>query len=80
MAGMNRRHLLCGLRGGRRHARGRTTRARAQNKPEKLVYIGENQGGWKRALVEEVGPAFEKATGHQGGVHHSSRSMPGGRG
>jgi multiple sugar transport system substrate-binding protein len=35
----------------------------AQNKPEKLVYIGENQGGWKRTLVEEVGPAFEKATG-----------------
>src|SRR5260370_42653641 len=35
----------------------------AQNKPEKLVYIGENQGGWKRTLVEEVGPAYEKATG-----------------
>jgi ABC-type glycerol-3-phosphate transport system substrate-binding protein len=35
----------------------------AQNKPEKLVYIGENQGGWKRTLVEEVGPAFERATG-----------------
>ncbi len=35
----------------------------AQTKPEKLVYIGENQGGWKRALMEEVAPAFEKATG-----------------
>lgn len=36
---------------------------RAQSRPEKLVYIGENQGGWKRALMEEVAPAFEKATG-----------------
>ena len=36
---------------------------RAQNKPDKLVYIGDNQGGWKRTLIEEVAPAFEKATG-----------------
>lgn len=36
---------------------------RAQGKPEKLVYIGDNQGGWKRALVEEVAPAFERETG-----------------
>ena len=35
----------------------------AQSKPEKLVYIGDNQGGWKRTLTEEVGPAFEKETG-----------------
>src|SRR5260221_5720148 len=35
----------------------------AQTKPEKLVYIGENQGGWKRTLMEEVAPAFEKETG-----------------
>src|SRR6201987_3376416 len=35
----------------------------AQHKPDKLVYIGDNQGGWKRTLTEEVGPAFEKATG-----------------
>lgn len=35
----------------------------AQTKPEKLVYVGENQGGWKRVLMEEVAPAFEKATG-----------------
>ena len=35
----------------------------AQNKPDKLVYIGDNQGGWKRTLMEEVGPAFEKETG-----------------
>ncbi|TDH59215.1 extracellular solute-binding protein [Dankookia rubra] len=40
-----------------------TPRLRAQGKPEKLVYIGDNQGGWKRALVEEVAPAFEKETG-----------------
>src|SRR5215813_2088200 len=25
---------------------------RAQNKPEKLVYIGENQGCWNRTLVD----------------------------
>lgn len=36
---------------------------RAQTKPDKLVYVGENQGGWKKALMEEVAPAFEKATG-----------------
>lgn len=36
---------------------------RAQTKPDKLVYIGENQGGWKRVLMEEVAPAFEKETG-----------------
>src|SRR5262249_36756637 len=36
---------------------------RAQTKPEKLVYIGENQGGWKRVLMEEVAPAFERETG-----------------
>jgi len=35
----------------------------AQTKPEKLVYIGENQGGWKKTLMEEVAPAFEKETG-----------------
>jgi multiple sugar transport system substrate-binding protein len=37
--------------------------ARAQPRPEKLVYIGENQGGWKRVLMEEVAPAFERETG-----------------
>ena len=40
-----------------------TRPARAQNMPDKLVYIGDNQGGWKRTLTEEVAPAFEKATG-----------------
>ncbi|MBY0333122.1 MAG: extracellular solute-binding protein [Acetobacteraceae bacterium] len=36
---------------------------RAQGRPDKLVYIGENQGGWKRVLMEEVAPAFERETG-----------------
>src|SRR5215472_1040378 len=37
-------------------------RIKAQSKPEKLVYIGDN-GPWHWAMVEEVAPAFEKATG-----------------
>jgi multiple sugar transport system substrate-binding protein len=54
---INRRHLLA------------TTAAAAlplpalgQNKPEKLVYVGDN-GPWHFTMVEEVAPAFEKATG-----------------
>lgn len=35
---------------------------KAQSKPEKLVYVGDN-GPWHWAMVEEVAPAFEKATG-----------------
>ncbi len=35
---------------------------KAQSKPEKLVYVGDN-GPWHYAMVEEVAPAFEKATG-----------------
>src|SRR5258708_34466907 len=61
MAALTRRHLLLTAAGS-----AVTTVARpapAQNKPDKLVYIGDNQGGWKRALTEEVGPAFEKETG-----------------
>ncbi|MSO99658.1 MAG: extracellular solute-binding protein [Acetobacteraceae bacterium] len=63
MTALNRRRLLQGsaAAGGVLAASPRTTRA--QNKPDKLVYVGENQGGWKKTLVEEVGPAFEKATG-----------------
>ncbi len=38
------------------------TPALAQSKPEKLVYVGDN-GPWHYAMVEEVGPAFEKETG-----------------
>ena len=54
---INRRHLLA------------TTAAAAlpmpalgQVKPEKLVYVGDN-GPWHYTMVEEVAPAFEKATG-----------------
>ena len=36
--------------------------ALAQGKPEKLVYVGDN-GPWHWVMVEEVAPAFEKATG-----------------
>src|SRR5580698_1808028 len=36
--------------------------ARAQGKPEKLVFVGDN-GLWHWCLVEEVAPAFEKETG-----------------
>ncbi len=36
--------------------------ARAQAKPEKLVFVGDN-GPWHWCLVEEVAPHFEKATG-----------------
>ncbi len=35
---------------------------KAQSKPEKLVYVGDN-GPWHWVMVEEVAPAFEKATG-----------------
>jgi ABC-type glycerol-3-phosphate transport system substrate-binding protein len=36
--------------------------ARAQSKPEKLVFVGDN-GPWHWCLVEEVAPAFEKLHG-----------------
>jgi multiple sugar transport system substrate-binding protein len=36
--------------------------AKAQGKPDKLVFVGDN-GPWHWCLVEEVAPAFEKATG-----------------
>src|ERR1700747_3766571 len=58
---LNRRRLLMAATAG-----GIMPAARpmlAQSKPDKLVYIGDNQGGWKRTLTEEVGPAFEKETG-----------------
>ena len=61
MSTLNRRRLLMAAA-----ASGVAAAARpmlAQNKPEKLVYLGDNQGGWKRTLTEEVGPAFEKETG-----------------
>jgi multiple sugar transport system substrate-binding protein len=58
---LTRRHLLIAATAGGVMAA--TRPLRAQNKPDKLVYIGDNQGGWKRTLTEEVAPAFEKATG-----------------
>src|ERR1700755_942050 len=61
MAVLTRRNLLLTAAGSA--AATLTRPALAQNKPDKLVYIGDNQGGWKRALTEEVGPAFEKETG-----------------
>jgi multiple sugar transport system substrate-binding protein len=36
--------------------------ARAQSKPEKLVFVGDN-GPWHWCLTEEVAPAFQQATG-----------------
>jgi multiple sugar transport system substrate-binding protein len=63
MAGLNRRCLLQGSAAAGGVLMAAPRMARAQTKPDKLVYIGENQGGWKKTLVEEVGPAFEKATG-----------------
>ena len=36
--------------------------ALAQNKPDKLVYVGDN-GPWHYVMVEEVAPAFERETG-----------------
>jgi multiple sugar transport system substrate-binding protein len=62
MTGLSRRRLLqASAAAGGTLAFARTLRA--QTKPAKLVYIGENQGGWKRVLMEEVAPAFEKETG-----------------
>jgi multiple sugar transport system substrate-binding protein len=41
---------------------GATRAARAQAKPAKLVYVGDN-GPWHACLVNEVAPAFEQMTG-----------------
>jgi multiple sugar transport system substrate-binding protein len=59
--GLFRRQLLqASLAAGAVATAGRA--ARAQSKPDKLVYVGDN-GPWHKCLVEEVAPAFEKATG-----------------
>jgi multiple sugar transport system substrate-binding protein len=59
--GLFRRQLLrASLAAGAVATAGR--RAHAQSKPDKLVYVGDN-GPWHKCLVEEVAPAFEKATG-----------------
>jgi multiple sugar transport system substrate-binding protein len=57
MTGLNRRQLLAASA-----ASALPLPALAQGKPEKLVYVGDN-GPWHWAMVEEVAPAFEKATG-----------------
>jgi multiple sugar transport system substrate-binding protein len=53
---MKRRTLLAGT------AATLAMPALAQNKPDKLVYVGDN-GPWHWAMVEEVAPEFEKQTG-----------------
>jgi multiple sugar transport system substrate-binding protein len=53
---MKRRELLAGT------AAALAMPALAQNKPDKLIYVGDN-GPWHWTLVEEVAPAFEKETG-----------------
>jgi ABC-type glycerol-3-phosphate transport system substrate-binding protein len=63
MSGLNRRQLLQATAAAGGVLAAPRANLRAQSKPEKLVYIGENQGGWKRTLMEEVAPAFEKETG-----------------
>jgi len=55
---MRRRHLL--QAGAAAAALPRF--ALAQNKPDKLVFVGDN-GPWHWCLVEEVAPAFEKQHG-----------------
>ena len=54
---MKRRAFLAGAAAA---AAART--GRAQSKPEKLVYVGDN-GPWHQCLLHEVAPAFEKETG-----------------
>src|SRR5271165_210129 len=56
--GMRRRHLLQSSVA----AAALPKFALAQSKPDKLVFVGDN-GPWHWCLVEEVAPAFEKATG-----------------
>src|SRR5580698_11601612 len=60
MTGLNRRRLLQATiaAGGILAA----PQIKAQSKPEKLVYVGDN-GPWHWTMVEEVAPDFEKATG-----------------
>jgi multiple sugar transport system substrate-binding protein len=61
MEGLNRRKALIGAAGGAVALA--APKAWGQNKPEKLVLVCENSVAWKRTLIEEVAPAFEKATG-----------------
>ena len=61
MAGFSRRQWLRSSAAGLLAAS--TRRAWAQTKPEKLVLVCENSIAWKKALIQEVAPAFEKANG-----------------
>ncbi len=61
MAGFTRRQLLLGSTAGLLAAS--TRKAWAQTKPDKLVLVCENSIPWKRTLLYEVAPAFEKANG-----------------
>jgi ABC-type glycerol-3-phosphate transport system substrate-binding protein len=61
MAGFNRRQWLQGSAAC--VLASLTRRAWSQPKPEKLVLVCENSLAWKRALIQEVTPAFEKSTG-----------------
>ena len=54
---INRRHLLATTA-----AASLPLPALGQSKPEKLVYVGDN-GPWHYSMVEDLAPAFEKATG-----------------
>ena len=60
MATLNRRRLLAAslAAGGVLAA----PQIKAQSKPEKLVYVGDN-GPWHWTMVEEVAPEFQKQTG-----------------
>jgi ABC-type glycerol-3-phosphate transport system substrate-binding protein len=60
MAGTGRKLTRRGVLAGA--AAGLARPALAQGKPEKLVFVGDN-GPWHTCLVEEVAPAFQKATG-----------------
>lgn len=44
------------------HHLARAPGARAQGKPDRLVFVGDN-GPWHWCLLKEVAPAFEKASG-----------------
>jgi multiple sugar transport system substrate-binding protein len=58
--GVGRRAVVTGSMAAALAAR--VSRGHAQAKPDKLVYVGDN-GPWHWCLVQEVAPAFEKATG-----------------
>jgi multiple sugar transport system substrate-binding protein len=58
--GLSRRNVLAASAAVA--ATGLARPAIAQGKPEKLVFVGDN-GPWHWTVVEEVGPAFEKANG-----------------